>query len=296
MFAPTASVTDLDSVRRHRQTTLLLQVAHVRRDTEVHRQIGVNDAATFAQLHHVLVTCFNIPAAPADAAPWHFYEHYGARGSRIDPHHTLGEFLSRPGQSVDFTWGLWDFQLTVADLYPRDAGTPQALCVGGSGAFNGPFDITEINAQLTGRETIDAVLDQVHPEVRSIIRRSKLFDFVPLLQAIDLERPVHVSPAVAEAVESLPREVTMEGRETFWATALALSCLGDAELTRSVRDTTLEALGWEDGPLAQEPSPSCDESLRVLESIGACGPAALAPVDRLDIFRALLRRAPASRA
>ena len=52
---------------------------------------------------------------------------------------------------MEFTWGLWDLKLTVAEIYPRDGGTPQALCVGGSGSFPGSkFDLTAINAALTG--------------------------------------------------------------------------------------------------------------------------------------------------
>lgn len=289
MTAP--HVIDLDAVRLRKQATVILQVANVRADAEVHRQIGVTDALTFAELHRILAVCF---ALPDEGAPWHFFQHGDARGERIDPDHTLAEFLRRPGDQVDYAWGLWDFQLMVADTYPRDADTPRALCVGGSGSFGRPFDITAVNAALTGRKTITAVLDQAAPPVRDLVQRTKLYDFVPLLQAIDLGREVQLPPAADAALATLPREVTEEGRDAFWAAVLALSCLADEELMDSIMETVLEALGWADddgSPLnADAARELCAASLSVLADVGACGPHQKAPVDRLDIFRALLRR------
>ena len=291
MSAP--NVIDLDAVRLHQQSTVILQVSNVRPEDEVHRQVGVNDALTFAELHHILVVCFGLPA---EGAPWHFYTHYAARGARIDPAHRIRDFLHHPGDQVDFAWGLWDFQLFVADVYPRDADTPRALCVGGSGSFDVPFDITAINTRLTGRKTIDAVLDRTTPPVRDLVQRTKLFDFVPFLQALDLDREVTLSPATDAALRTLPREVTEEGRDAFWGSVLALSCLGDDELMDSVLETVLEELGWVDDngrPLDAEAGRNlCAASLSVLADVGAWGPQQKAPVDRLDIFRALLRKDP----
>ncbi|MDO5032574.1 hypothetical protein [Corynebacterium sp.] len=267
--------------------TIICQVSTVHTDIEVHRQIGFSDALTFDELHRVLSVCFGLPA---EDSPWHFFEHIDARGRRINPQHQVSEFLWREGDQIDYAWGLWDFELVVAEIYPRDAGTPEALCVGGSGSFDTPFDITSINAELTGQEIIDEVLELVVAPVRAIIERTKLYDFVPLLQALDLQRGVESIPEL----RSLPREVTTEGRDAFWSMLLALSCMGGRELTDSVAETTMAALGWvaDDGTdlSGEEIRRMCAASLGVLEDLGAYGPHAAAPVDRLDVYRAVLRR------
>lgn len=275
---------------RREPLTVILQVSNIRDDAEVHRHIGVNDAISFAELHDVLVTCFDLPE---EESPWHFY-YVDEEAQRIDPKHHIAEFLWREGEVVEFTWGLWDFKLTVADIYPRDGGTPQALCVGGSGSFPGSkFNLTAINAALTGQAVIDEVLTHLTPPARSVIERSRLFDFVPLLQALDLGRDVELSTEVRKQLASLPREVTTEAQDAFWSIVLGLACMGSEELMRSVTTTSMEALGWIDDDdallTAEEIWAMCEASISILESVGACGPEAVAPVDRLDIFRALLR-------
>lgn len=282
--------TDTTVHLRREPLTVILQVSNIRDDAEVHRQIGINDAMTFAQLHDVLVTCFDLPH---EESPWHFY-YLDEEAQRIDPRHHVAEFLWREGEVVEFTWGLWDFKLTVAEIYPRDGGTPQALCVGGSGSFPGSkFDLTAINAALTGQAVIDEILTYLTPPVRSIIERSRLFDFVPLLQALDLSRDVELSAEVSKKLASLPREVTTEGQDAFWSIVLGLACIGSEELMGAVTATTMEALGWinDDGEelTAEEIWAMCEASTSILASVGAWGPEAAAPVDRLDIFRALLR-------
>lgn len=305
-------VTDLSQARAKRENslvtlkreplTVICQVSNVRAEAEVHRQIGFSDAFTFAELHRVLEVSFGLPD---EDSPWHFYEHRDARGSRIDPEHQVSEFLWKEGDQVDYVWGLWDFSLVVAEIYPRDTGTPEALCVGGSGSFLEPFDLTAINAELTGQETIDEVLNIVVPPVRAIIERTKLFDFVPLLQALDLERPESLelpenpestdnADTVRAGLDSLPREVTSEGQDAFWSMTLGLSCMGGRELTNSVAEATMEALGWlaDDGASlsGEEIRELCAASLEELAAMGGYGADALAPVDRLDFYRALLRR------
>ena len=275
---------------RREPLTVILQVSNIRDDAEVHRQIGINDALTFTQLHDVLVNCFDLPH---EESPWHFY-YLDEEAQRINPSHQVAEFLWREGEVVEFTWGLWDFKLTVAEIYPRDGGTPQALCVGGSGSFPGSkFDLTAINAALTGQAVIDEVLTYLTPPARGVIERSRLFDFVPLFQALDLSRDVELSPEVTKKLASLPREVTTEGQDAFWSIVLGLACMGSEELMGAVTATTMEALGWidDDGEelTAEEIWAMCEASISILESVGACGPEAVAPVDRLDIFRALLR-------
>src|SRR5690625_4879743 len=231
---------------RREPRTVILQVSNIRDDAEVHRQIGINDALTFTQLHDVLVNCFDLPH---EESPWHFY-YLDEEAQRINPSHQVAEFLWREGEVVEFTWGLWDFKLTVAEIYPRDGGTPQALCVGGSGSFPGSkFDLTAINAALTGQAVIDEVLTYLTPPARGVIERSRLFDFVPLFQALDLSRDVELSPEVTKKLASLPREVTTEGQDAFWSIVLGLACIGSEELMGADTATTMEALGWsnEDG-------------------------------------------------
>ena len=298
--------TDKTVQLRRESLTVIVQVSNIREDAEVHRHIGINDALTFAELHDVLVASFDLPD---EESPWHFYlpeeqtsntvshkarEVKQTEAQRIDPSHHVAEFLWREGEVVEFTWGLWDFSLTVADIYPRDSGTPQALCVGGSGSFPGSqFDLTAINAKLTGQAVIDEVLTYLTPSARNIIERSRLFDFVPLLQALDLNRDVELSREMLSKLSTLPREVTTEGHDAFWSVVFGLACMGAPDLMDGVTVTTMEALGWidDDGEelTADEIWGMCEASTAVLASVGACGPNAAAPVDRLDIFRALLR-------
>ncbi|MCG7277183.1 MULTISPECIES: hypothetical protein [Corynebacterium] len=288
-----SKVTDLAQVRADRgdaARTLLCQVSNVRAEAEVHRQIGFSDALTLEELHRILEVCFGLPE---ESSPWHFFEHHDARGQRIDPSHTVREFLRREGEQIDYAWGLWDFEIVVVETYPRDGGTPEALCVGGSGSFQTPFDLTAVNAELTGQETIDEVLDLVAAPIRALIERSRLYDFVPLLQALDLHRGINVDGATLNQLRTLPREVTNEGKDAFWSMALALSCMGGRALTDSVVETSMAALGWVDDD-GEELHGSdirelCTASLDVLASLGAYGVDAAAPVDRLDIYRALVR-------
>lgn len=274
---------------RREPLTIICQVANIRADAEVHRQIGFSDALSFDELHRVLSICFSLPK---EDSPWHFFEHTDARGDRIDPRHQISEFLWKEGDQVDFAWGLWDFEIVVAEIYPRDSGTPRALCVGGSGSLFQEFDLTAINAELTGQETIVEVLDLVVTPVRRLIERTKLFDFVPLLQALDLTRPVEADASTMRVLRSLPREVTNEGKDAFWSMALALACLGGKDLTDSVVETAMDALGWVDDDGRRLDGDSirqlCAASLAQLQQVGAYGPAADSPVDRLDIYRALL--------
>ena len=296
-----ASVTDIRAARgrgdplvrlAREPLTVICQVSNVRADAEVHRQIGLNDALSFHDLHDVLTVCFDLPD---EDSPWHFFEHHDARGKRIDPTHQVSEFLWRVGSQVDYTWGLWDFSLVVADIYPRDAGSPRALCVGGSGSFPGSsFNLTAVNAALTGQDTIDEVLELVTEEVRQIVERTRLYDFVPLLQALDLEREGDISPQTKRVRASLPREVTSQGKDAFWSTVLGLACLSGPEVTDSVIETTMNALGWvdDDGSelAADQARHVCEASLRALAEIGGLGEKKASPVERLDIYRALLRR------
>ena len=69
--------------------------------------------------------------------------------------------------------------------------------------------------------------------------------------------------------------------------------MGGRELTDSVVETSMAALGWVDDNGEELRGPEirdlCTASLDVLASLGAYGANAAAPVDRLDIYRALVR-------
>jgi len=176
---------------------------------------------------------------------------------------------------------------------PATPAPPRALCVGGSGAFGGvEFDLAGINAELTGTTTIREVLAATHPAVRDIIDRSGIFDFVPLLQALDLGRAVDLPPSVQAELAELPVEEDAAGRDAFWVVILALACMSDTELTDHVLTTAMSGLGWQDDDGSPLTGPAirdlCTASLDRLTAVGGYGPDELAPVDRLDIYRELL--------
>lgn len=281
-----------------REQTVIVRASLVRDDYEIHRHIGVSESLTLAELADVLVTCFDLRD---EQTPWHFTttgrlptisraDTSRAETSRVDPQHLVGEYLGSEHAGVNFHWGLWVFQLQTVETYPRDKETPVALCVGGSGSFLGSkFDLTAINAQLTGPDAIDQVLAEVNPEVGALIRRSGVTDLVPLLQAIDLGRECAVDAQVRARLEQLPLETEPRRREAFWACVLGLSCMGGPEMTDEIAGVLFAALGdsGQSGQTGQSVKPRqlCADSLSVL---GQCV-AEVAPVDRLDLYRVLLR-------
>lgn len=281
-----------------RERTVIVRASLVRDDYEIHRHIGVSESLTLAELADVLVTCFDLRD---EQTPWHFTttgrlpttsraETSRAETSRVDPQHLVGEYLGSEHAGVNFHWGLWVFQLQTVETYPRDKETPVALCVGGSGSFLGSkFDLTAINAQLTGPDAIDQVLAEVNPEVGALIRRSGVTDLVPLLQAIDVGRECTVDAQVRARLEQLPLETEPRRREAFWACVLGLSCMGGPEMTDEIAGVLFAALGdsGQSGQTGQSVKPRqlCADSLSVL---GQCV-AEVAPVDRLDLYRVLLR-------
>lgn len=273
--------------RAREPRTVILQASNVRADAEVHRHIGLNDALSLHELRDVLVLSFGLTT---EQAPWHF----SRGGNRLDNGDHVHERLAAAGDVITFHWGLWEFTLTAVDSYPRDRGTPRALCVGGSGAFGGTeFDLAEINAALTGRKTIEQVLANTAAPVRGLIDRSGIFDFVPLLQALDLTREVALDADIRHRLAGLPVEDDPAGRDAFWVIVLALACMSDEKLAADVVETTMAALGWvdDDGSAltVQRIHALCPASLERLAEVGGYGPESLAPVDRLDIYRELLR-------
>lgn len=292
-------VVDLDAARARRAEagrparTVVLQVGNIRADGETHRQIGVSDSLQLSDLRQVLVVCFSLDALPgAEPSPWHFHSSVG--DEVLEPDDPIHRHLGQVGDTLTFHWGLWQFQVTAAHTWLRDDDTPWALCVGGSGRFGDvPFDIAAINAELTGTDITRSVLVLTNDAVRSIIERSRIFDLVPLLQAVDLSRDVNLPETVCTRLRELPVEDGAAEEDAFWATALGLTCLSDAELTDDIIESIVAALGWADddgSALSGEAVRGmCQASLEVLASVGGYGQEALPPVDRLDIFRELLR-------
>lgn len=294
----TAAVVDFDAARarlrshgRESQRTLLVRCATMRADEEILRHIGINSESSLDQVKRIIEIVFAVP--DGHPAPVRFT--FGPTDSgRLDSSTELGSYLTDFGDALYFHWGLWRFELSLLDTYPRDDATPSALCVAGTGDFADTlFDVPSINAQLLGPATIENVLGRVRDDVIDVVSRSRTMDFLPLLQALDLARPVDLPPHVEGTLRSLPREHTQLPRDAFWCTVLALSCLADDETTNDIIETTMSALGWADEaghPYSAEAATSlCAGSLVRLASVGGYGPGASA-VDKLDMYRALLRR------
>ncbi|GAA4789363.1 hypothetical protein CCANI_00380 [Corynebacterium canis] len=258
--------------------TALLHAELSHHEGAIQRTIGVNDALSLTEVAGILRTCFSLQAN----SPWSF--HYGSE--TVDPQSCLHMY-----PRLRFRWGLWDIDLETLETYPRDRGTPRALCIAGSGSLREEFNPSAINELLTGKATTEAILRRVHPEVASVIERSRIRDFVSLLQALDLPAPTE---ARDQRETTLPLEEDAAGRDAFWSLILALSCLSGPKLTDHIAETTMEALGWvddDDSRLSADGIRAlCSASLRELQRIVGSS-----VVERLDCYRDLLR-APSSAA
>lgn len=236
------------------------------RGANVYRHIGVNDTMCLDELRRVLDICFGFDPSEPSTFPG------------LDAPSPIPD-------SFTYEWGLWTVDIRVIDAYPRDEGTPRALCIGGAGSLNDDFDLATVNTELTGRETISAVLSMAHPELRELVERGSLYDFVPLLQAIDLRQAFAIS-------SDLPVETDPAARDAFWVVVLVLSCFAEPETSDNLLEGTMAELGWveDDGTPLTAPAirALCASSLSQLASLGAYGRHAKSPVDRLDIYRNLL--------
>ncbi|GAB3082619.1 hypothetical protein [Corynebacterium aquatimens] len=292
-----AEVVDLAAARaRLRGTdlsgrTLLVRCSVALGDEEVLRHIGVCGDTTLEDFRGVIEKAFSLPQVDSPERFTHGYDDDG----RLDPHDPLGRYLAHPGDELFFHWGLWTFQITALEDYLRDSATPTALCVAGAGSFpDSSFDIAAVNAQLLGPTAIQAVLGQTRPEVKDVVDRAPSLDFPALLKAMDLERPESMERRKRETLRSLPREKSPKARDAFWATVLAHSCMTDASTTDAVIEATMDALGYTEAHgnkvTAAGAKRLCSGSLVRLAGIGAYGPGSASAVDRLDVYRALLRR------
>lgn len=104
-------------------------------------------------------------------------------------------------------------------------------------------DITEVNVALAGEDTVEQILAEIDPELRDLLRERGLYEFIPLLQALDLERPANVTEHAAELLADAPIEKSKIGRAAAWARIIALSTLVDSE-TDEVSEAFMSALGF----------------------------------------------------
>ena len=127
---------------RRKPRTLIFRAAVDQAD--VHRHLGINDSLPLTELHRVLSISFGLSE---EQTPWSFHSDDAA----VDVQECVHQYLSEPEDQLLYRWGLWTITLETIDSYVRDAGTPDALCIGGSGALgHDTFNVAEINAQLTG--------------------------------------------------------------------------------------------------------------------------------------------------
>ncbi|KQB84568.1 hypothetical protein [Corynebacterium oculi] len=272
-------------------TTVILQAASL--TGEVYRHIGIDASLHLRDLHRVLDACFGL----IDAPTWGF-RHGSEEGSRgVDGGERIDTHLGAVGENLTYEWGLWQIRLTVVGAFVRDDHTPWALCVGGSGSFpHTTFDMPAINTALVGGAATREVLERVRPEVRSVLSRGNLMDFVPLLQALDLEAPVTPRSAWTEleaAVPSVPSgaspETAQAHRDAFWCALLGFACFSGDAVADAVMAAAMEALGYGERLSGKEVRSWCADSLDRLAAMGGCGENQAPPVERLDMYRVLLR-------
>ena len=104
-------------------------------------------------------------------------------------------------------------------------------------------DISEVNVALAGEDTVENILAEITPELRELLRDGALYEFIPLLQALDLERPANVTEHAAELLADVPIEKSKIGRAAAWARIIALSTLVESE-AGEVSEAFMSALGY----------------------------------------------------
>lgn len=262
--------------------TLMVRCVLVSDDT-VYRWVGIHEHTTIAECRVVVATVFGIDGSE------------GIVAAEAEDALELRDVLRTPGDSTAFTYGLWQFGMQLADVYPRDESTPPSVCVAGSGSFGDTeFNIAEVNAELLGVERVKELESLVRADAREVIGRATTHDFVPLIQALGVERGPADTEGAAERARAagvdparlakLPLETEQLGRDAFWATTLAAACCADETTTSWLTESIMRSLGWEDMD-ADTIRALCAASLAELDEISAD----MSVAERLDIYRDLLR-------
>jgi len=184
----------------------------------------------------------------------------------------LYEALGSDGTGV-LTVDGYTVMVTTTGAVPRDGHTPEAVCLAGTFAPDNPdspdnsgkseslsipapgvvdppvglprdVDLAAVNVALTGEETVAEILDGLAPELRSLLLAGDLFEFTPLLQALDLGRPAQISAATRQVLETFPVETSRIGRAAAWSRVVALSTLSDRSAADEVTAMLMTALGF----------------------------------------------------
>ncbi|MEJ4105052.1 hypothetical protein V5T12_10025 [Corynebacterium bovis] len=264
-----------------------------------------------------------------------------------------GPDTTGPAATADTTAGppaRYEIYINVTGAVVRDASTPDAVCLGGefvpdlsTDAVTGRWDvdreyvdsltdiigslhplgipaapdIAAVNVALAGEARCADVMQTVRPEVRELLEGHGLMEFVPLLQALDLQRPAQVSEHIRSVLADVPVETTAAGRAAAWSRIMALSTLCEQEIVDEVSESVMVGLGVTradaglpvtEGRQSGDPLDSAE--IRALSAgtgrlLAVCGAdgwpgggapggaSALVPrrsvVDRLEIYRYLLQ-------
>ncbi|MGO1949040.1 MAG: hypothetical protein ACTH1D_05355 [Mycobacteriaceae bacterium] len=326
--------------------TLLLLAEHHRSPVGYYtRALGLNGELSVAETVRAVLIAFDWPGAPrmledADAPGAPTWSLQARRSDRLRVYsRTAGpigtpvaEALGRDGTATLLVDDVV-FTVTTAGAMTRDEHTPDAVCLAGefipdatgrrherSSDFPIPrdVDLAAVNVALTGEETVEEILSGIAPELRRMLLAGDLYEFTPLLQALDLERPAQVPEGVRNTLDRVPAEQTDVGRAAAWARVIALSTLSDRATSDEITEMLMSALGFtradagllpQDGRLSTDPLDAVEirtlsaASGRILATCGADGWDArgggesvvtpLVPqcslVERLEMYRYLLQ-------
>ena len=306
---PRNNVIAFPGVRADLDPATLIISAAIRNSAGLYRQIGINNQLTVADLSHVLQVAFDPqPGTPTtEALPTNLL----VDDLSVDDDALIGAVFTEVDATGIWCWGDFIVELFVSETIPRDDATPDALCVGGAGLLGADLDgdvdldleaatdaapdIAEINANLTGERTIRSVLASTREEVRDLIARSGIFDFIPLLQALDLGRESDIAADLATTCSQLPLEAEQDraGRDAAFINMLCFAALTDEKHRAEITEYAMAALGWEDDdgtPLRQKAIDAlCPQTLSKLADLNCIGPQPAAAIDRVAMLREVFR-------
>lgn len=179
---------------------------------------------------------------------------------------SVGESLSK-GCVAQLQVGAFNFLLQATDMVKHQDIDPTAVLLGAeflpaADQFGRTLteaealhplgiptavQLSEVNIELAGEDTVEQVMADVQPELKALLHDGELYEYVPLLQALDLERPSTVSDRAAELLADAPSEESAVGRAAAWARIVALSTLVDADSVDEVSESFMQAVGYRRG-------------------------------------------------